>query len=215
MTIVPHQDDLLRQAMVEGQLKPNKIVCPRVIKAFMSVSRLPFCRDERITTSVYRDAAIFLRFGRVWLPPLVMAHMMQWADIKHHESVCVLGSSMGYMGALLHTYVKNVHVQDKPEHLFDERGLTPLENQHITIHQASPAVGPVAPADVVFVDGGEVESWPEDGWATRRTIAIHKNRIVCRETGSSLPFDVWLTAMDARLPEFRSQTQKDWLAASI
>lgn len=211
---MPHQDDLLRQALVDGQLKPSKITCPKVLKAFTAVSRLPFGRDPHITTSVYRDTVIPLLPGRTWLPPLVMAHMLQLADIKSHESVCVLASSLGYMGGLVHTYVRNVHVQDLPEHLYDDKGETPLEHQHITMHAVSPQEGPAVSVDVVLVDGGEVEAWPDTPWPTKRTIGVYRNRIVCRETGETAPLDVWLVSLDARLPEFRTHVEKDWLAAT-
>lgn len=211
---MPHQDDILLRSVVDGQLRPNKITCPRVLKAFETVSRQPFCRNTRISTSVYRDTCIAMLPGRTWLPPLLMAHMLQWADVKTHESVCVLASGLGYMGALLQTYVKNVHVQDNPHHLYNEQGESVLRG--ITLHTASPASGPAQAVDVVIVDGGEIEAWPDTPWQTTRTIGLHRNRIVCRETGATAPWDVWLTpTMDTLLPEFRAQKTKDWLAASL
>lgn len=207
---MPQQDDILRHAMVEGQLRPNRITCPRVLKAFESVSRQPFCRDPRISTSVYRDASIPLMLGRTWLPPLIMAHMLQWADVKANESVCVMASSLGYMGALLHTYIPYVHVQDDPCHLHNNKGETMLRG--IKMHAASPSLGLTEEVDVVIIDGGVVEAWPEAEWPCKRTIGLYRNRIACRETGATAPLDVWLSpTMDTFLPEFRAKLVKDWL----
>lgn len=206
-----HQDELLRRAMVDGQLRPNRITCPRVLKAFATVSRQPFCVDKNISTSIYRDSCIPLKPGRVLLSPLLMARMLQWADIQPHETVCVLASSLGYMGALIRTYNQQVCVQDLPEHTYDNRETNPFPG--INIHAQGIQEGPVTPADVVIVDGGEVEQWPQAPWLAKRTIALYHNRIVCRETGEKAPWDVWLDpTIETHLPEFRAHSKKDWLS---
>lgn len=210
---MPHQDELLRQVLVDRQLRPNKITCPRVLKAFITVSRQSLCRHHTISTSIYRDSCIPLKPGRILLSPLLMAQILQWANIQPHETVCVLASSLGYMGALIRTYNQHVSVQDLPEHLYNNndqetRFFSGIKLQAHSIHK-----GPIEPVDVVIIDGGEVEQWPEEPWQTKRTIALYNKRIVCRETAEKAPLDIWLNPdFETRLPEFRATHKKNWLA---
>ena len=203
-------DARFRKAMVDGQIKPNRIVSGQVQQAFLKVKRELFCSETHITTSIYRDSLIQQKNGRALLAPLTIAHMLQAAAIKPDESVLVITSGLGYTAALISTYVNHVFAQDLSENLTNPEGDIPLTHFPVTIFPQPITEGPCCDADVIIIDSGEVESWPHD-WKAKRLVGIHQNRIRINDD-MSYPWDVWHYPTKPILPEFQEKPTIDWLA---
>ncbi len=91
---------LARENMIKSQLKTNHIIDEAVIAAFNKVAREDFM-PEGYYNSAYLDEDIPLKDGRVMLEPLLVAHILQSAEIKTSDQVLVLGSATGYEVALI------------------------------------------------------------------------------------------------------------------
>lgn len=89
-----------RKNMVDGQLRPNRIKNQTVLQAFADTPREKFL-PPNLQEIAYADTPHILSDGRVVLPPLVQARMLQSLDIQAGHRVLVVGGLEGYMPVLL------------------------------------------------------------------------------------------------------------------
>lgn len=89
-----------REAMVSGQLRVSHVNEPRVIAAFRDVAREAFVPD-RFQALAYADTSIDLGHGRTLMPPLVLARLLNTANLAPEAHVLDVGSGLGYSAALL------------------------------------------------------------------------------------------------------------------
>lgn len=92
--------DAARTNMVENQLRPNKVTDERVIDAFLRLRRELFV-PARLRSIAYLDEDLPLGGGRFLAEPMVMARLLQAADVKPKDSALVVGAGVGYEAALL------------------------------------------------------------------------------------------------------------------
>ena len=92
--------DALRKAMVDSQIRPNKVIDDRVIAAFMSVPRERFV-TKNLQNIAYIDEDIHLSGGRFILEAMVMARIFQALELSPSQSVMLVGAGTGYTAALL------------------------------------------------------------------------------------------------------------------
>ncbi len=89
-----------RDVMVDGQLRPNKIVDPCLLEAARRLPRERFL-PPNLRALAYIDADVPLGGGRVLVQPLISARLIQLASPKAGEKALVIGAGTGYGAALL------------------------------------------------------------------------------------------------------------------
>ena len=89
-----------RLAMVDGQLRPNKVTDMAVIQAFLDVPRERFV-PESLRGTAYIDEDLPVGGGRFVMEPMVLARMLQIATIQSGDVVLEIGTGTGYGTAIL------------------------------------------------------------------------------------------------------------------
>ena len=89
-----------RLNMVEGQIKPNKVIDQALIDAMMAVPRERFVpADRRGVAYVDEDVAIGGR--RVLMEPRVLGRLLNDARITPDSRVLIVGAGTGYSAAIV------------------------------------------------------------------------------------------------------------------
>ena len=152
-----------RQAMVSGQLLPNKITDERVIEALTSVSR-DFFVPKELKGVAYVDEDIEVSPGRFVMEPMVLAKLVMAANIQKTDVVLELGCVTGYSSAVLgHLAGAVVAVEEdkalaqKADSLLQECG---ADNVVVICCANSEGVEKQGPFPVIFINGG-VEKIPQ------------------------------------------------------
>ena len=89
-----------RLNMVEGQLRTNRITDPALMGAFLRVPRERFV-PAGFAGAAYVDEDIPLGNGRYLMEPLVLARLIQLADIGREVRALFVGAGGGYGAAIL------------------------------------------------------------------------------------------------------------------
>ncbi len=95
-----HQFSVARRNMVDGQLKPNKVIDPRLLKVIGGVPREAFVPGSHRAVA-YIDEEIPLGGGRYLMEPMVLARLLQAAEVVASEVVLDVGCGSGYSAAVL------------------------------------------------------------------------------------------------------------------
>ncbi|PPD42152.1 MAG: protein-L-isoaspartate(D-aspartate) O-methyltransferase [Methylocystis sp.] len=105
----------LRRTMVERQLRPFDVTDVPLLERFMNVPRELFLPESQADLA-YSDLAVSLKgAGRMLLPPLVLARLLQGASPREGEKVLDIGGG-GYPAALLSGLVGEVvSLESDPE----------------------------------------------------------------------------------------------------
>ncbi|MCX7899066.1 MAG: protein-L-isoaspartate O-methyltransferase [Methylocystis sp.] len=100
----------LRRTMVERQLRPYDVTDVPLLERFLSVPRELFLPASQSAVA-YSDAAATLKAAsgarRSLLPPLVLARLLQGAEIREDETILDIGGA-GYSSALIAGLAKKV-----------------------------------------------------------------------------------------------------------
>jgi protein-L-isoaspartate(D-aspartate) O-methyltransferase len=135
-----------RNCMVDSQIRPNRVADPRILSA---MRRLP--REQFLPTNVwslaYADEDVPLGNGRFMLEPMVLARLLQAANLRDNERVLVVGAGTGYDAAVLAACGCRV---------------TALEEDSSLLAIAQ-AVLPIEAPGVTLVSGPLADGWPANG----------------------------------------------------
>jgi len=151
-----------REAMINGQLRPNKIVDPRVIGAFRAVPREVFVPKAK-RAMAYVDEDIEVLPGRWLMEPVVFGRLLDAAEISASDAVLDIGCLQGYSTAVF-AHLANVVVgveEDEDVVVRANEMLTELGLGTAAVVQNALSSGypKEAPFDVIFI-GGAVERIP-------------------------------------------------------
>ena len=91
---------LARSNMVSNQLRPNRVDDPAVLDAMADVPRERFL-PKALRGVAYADEDLPLPNGHWLIEPLVLARLIQAAEIQPSDVVLVIGCATGYAGAVL------------------------------------------------------------------------------------------------------------------
>jgi protein-L-isoaspartate(D-aspartate) O-methyltransferase len=145
-----------RLNMVQNQLRPNRVDDPKVLDAMAAVPRERFL-PKALRGVAYADEDLPLP-GNGWLiEPLVLARLIQAAEVRPTDVVLVVGCTTGYAGAMLARLAGTVLLVEPPaaaapvEALLDHLGVDNV----VVVVSDDPAAGHPgqAPYDVILLVG--------------------------------------------------------------
>ena len=132
-----------RDHMVDSQVRPNKVIDPRIIRAMRRLPRERFLPPASACRA-YADEDVPLPGGRAMIEPMVIARLVQLLKLREHETALVVAAGSGYGAALLDACGAKVTA------LEDDQGLLALARL------ALPAIAP----GVSLVEGPVAAGWP-------------------------------------------------------
>jgi protein-L-isoaspartate(D-aspartate) O-methyltransferase len=149
-----------RQKMVDGQVRPSDVTDAGVIDAMLTVPREAFVPQNQRALA-YLDLDLDVSEGgpakRFLIKPVVIAKMVQAADIKDTDDVLVVGCASGYLAALVGKLARQVTATEcDPSLVAKARGaLAELGIGNVAVKAAAVAAGDSAnaPYDVIILNG--------------------------------------------------------------
>lgn len=149
-----------RVNMVESQIKTNKVSDPRVQEAFLTVPREEFV-PKSARGIAYVDEDIAIGNGRYLMEPMVLARLVQSADVAAEDLVLVIGANTGYSSAIMaHLATTIVTLEQDPElaklaeHNLSQLGVDNAVVIEGDLTRGYPAQGPY---DVILINGSVAE----------------------------------------------------------
>jgi protein-L-isoaspartate(D-aspartate) O-methyltransferase len=149
-----------RLNMVEGQIKPNKVIDQALIDAMMAIPRERFVPADRRGVA-YVDEDVAVGGGRVLMEPRVLGRLLNDARITSDSRVLIVGAGTGYSAALVaRLAAKVVALEEDKALVATARGaLSELGVRGVILAEGRLAEGWAAegPYDVILVDGAVAE----------------------------------------------------------
>jgi protein-L-isoaspartate(D-aspartate) O-methyltransferase len=145
-----------RLNMVEGQLRTNKVFDEAVLDAFLMVPRERFV-PSALAGAAYRDHDVPLGGGRALLEPMVLARLIELAEIDVGDKVLDIGCATGYAAAILGRLATQIiALEQDPELVRQARSrLAELGAIHVAVVEGPLERGhsAAAPYDVILIEG--------------------------------------------------------------
>ena len=133
-----------RRMMVDGQVRTADVTNPDLIAAMLAVPRELFV-PPAVAGQAYFDADITVGNGRALLKPMVLAKLIQAAQVSDTDHVLDVGCATGYSSAVLSRVVGSV---------------VALEEDTTLAGQARAALAATGTAAVVVATGPLTAGWP-------------------------------------------------------
>jgi protein-L-isoaspartate(D-aspartate) O-methyltransferase len=145
-----------RNTMVDCQIRTSRVRDPEVIEALRVIPREAFVPD-RLKEIAYVDEDLRLAGERYLMEPMVLARLLQAAEIDPGDTALAIACTTGYSVALLARLAETV-VGVEPEADFvdvADRVLADLGVDNAAVIQGAPAEGypRQAPYDVILIEG--------------------------------------------------------------
>jgi protein-L-isoaspartate(D-aspartate) O-methyltransferase len=145
---------MLRERMVEEQLRSRDISDPRVLRAMRDVPRHFFVPDE-LKHLAYRDGPLPIGEEQTISQPYIVALMTQALHLSGHETALEIGTGSGYHTAILCELAGQVFSLERHPQLADGAGsaLAELGYNNVEIHvgDGSQGLPDMAPFDAIVV----------------------------------------------------------------
>jgi protein-L-isoaspartate(D-aspartate) O-methyltransferase len=163
-----------RRMMVDSQIRTSDVTDPRVISAFQNVPREKFVAPS-MTALAYLDIDVPVADGgsRRMLKPMVLAKLIQAAEIEPGDRVLIVGCATGYSAAIVASLAGSVVALEDDSTLADraKKNLSKVELVRGPL-PAGWAAG--APYDAILIDGA-IEVMPD----SFRSQLREGGRLVC------------------------------------
>jgi protein-L-isoaspartate(D-aspartate) O-methyltransferase len=146
----------LRQTMVDTQLRTNKVTDANVLAAMGEIPREMFVPEDRASLA-YIDEDIRIGKSRCMAEPMILARMIEAAEIGPEDVVLDVACGSGYSSAILGRIARAVVAVESDTELAGAAGsrLTKLRMDNVVVE-----IGPInagwfdqAPYDVIMVNG--------------------------------------------------------------
>lgn len=151
-----------RQKMVDGQVRPSDVTDIRIIDAMLAVPREPFVPESRRALA-YLDLDLDVSEGgqgqpsRFLVKQVVLAKMLQAAEIKATDRVLVVGCASGYAAAVVARFAGAVTATEGDSALAAKAAAALAANGcgNVAVRTAAAADGAPAdgPYDVILLNG--------------------------------------------------------------
>jgi protein-L-isoaspartate(D-aspartate) O-methyltransferase len=151
-----------RRAMVESQIRTNRVTDPRLIAALAEIPRELFV-PAKLRSIAYVDEALPLGNGRHLMEPLAFALLAQVAEISPKDVVLDIGCATGYSTAVLAKLgVTVVAVEEAPDFVREANRLLAEIADNTAVIEGPLAEGcsRQGPYDAILIEGG-VEEIPD------------------------------------------------------
>lgn len=152
--------EVARHNMVENQVRTNKVTDPLVIAAMEGVPRELFL-PEGMRGVAYIDEDIAVGGGRYAMEPMVIARLMQSAQIAENDVALVIGAGYGYSSALISRVAETVVAveSDKEMAAAAEATFQKQNYDNVIVVEGDLAAGYAkqAPYNVIVFDGAVAE----------------------------------------------------------
>ena len=109
-------NSILNRKMVDGQIKPINGVSQELVSIFNSLDRNDFMPDE-IKRNAYVEKNFVTSNDRIILKPDIIARIALHLSLKENENVLILGSTTGYLSAVLANQAETVIVVEEDKEL--------------------------------------------------------------------------------------------------
>lgn len=150
----------LRRTMVECQLRPNKVIDTKLLAAFEDVPRELFV-PKSLRGVAYVDEDLQIAPGRYLMEPMVLARLIQAADLEPDEVVLDIGAATGYGAAILSGLASTVVAVESDLILYEQANaiLRDLGKVNCVVVSEPLTAGypRSAPYDVILVEGAVAE----------------------------------------------------------
>ena len=146
----------LRQTMVDTQLRTNKVTDANVLAAMGEIPREMFVPEDRASLA-YIDEDIHIGKSRCMAEPMILARMIQAAEIGPEDVVLDVACGSGYSSAILGRIARAVVAVESDTELAGAASarLTKLGMDNVVVE-----MGPInagwsdqAPYDVIMLNG--------------------------------------------------------------
>jgi protein-L-isoaspartate(D-aspartate) O-methyltransferase len=144
-----------RNCMVDSQIRPNRVADPRILSAMRRLPRERFL-PANVWPLAYADQDVPLGNGRFMQEPMVLARLLQAANLRDKERVLVVGAGTGYGAAVLAACGCRVTaLEEDPALLAIARSVLPIEAPEVTLVSGPLADGWPAngPYDLILIEG--------------------------------------------------------------
>lgn len=204
-----------RNCMVDSQIRPNRVTDPRILSAMRRLPREHFLLAN-VWPLAYADEDVPLGNGRFMMEPMVLARLLQAANLGENERVLVVGAGTGYSAAVLAACGCRVTALEEDASLLAiARGVLPAEAPGVTLVSGPLAAGWPAngPYDLILIEGAVpaipaalgAQTHQETG---RILTAIHgEGRITQAVIAEATPFGVSISPLfdcgTPPIPSFR------------
>jgi protein-L-isoaspartate(D-aspartate) O-methyltransferase len=160
-----------RQKMVDGQVRPSDVTDNRIIDAMLAVPREAFVPENKRALA-YLDLDLDVSEGgqgqgqikRFLIKPVVLAKMLQAAEIKPTDRVLVVGCATGYAAAVIAQFSGQVTATEGDPAVAAKAVAVLAQNGcgNVAVRTAAAADGDPAdaPYDVILLNGA-TETVPE------------------------------------------------------
>lgn len=149
-----------RHFMIEGQIRPNKVVDLGVLEAMARLPRERFV-PRRLKGMAYVDEDLDLGSGRALMEPMVLARLLQAAEITRDDVVLVIGTGSGYEATVAATLAQTVLTLDSDS---EQQAQVEALAHALDIVQLATVTGDIrsgvpdqAPFNVIMVNGAMAE----------------------------------------------------------
>jgi protein-L-isoaspartate(D-aspartate) O-methyltransferase len=142
-----------RDRMVDGQIRPNKVIDPRLLRAMRTLPRELFL-PAQLRSLAYIDEDLKLPGGRTFMEPMVLARLIQLARLRSGERVLVVGAGAGYGAAVMAACGAEVTALEEDEPLLTlAREVLPEVAPGVTLQAGPLTAGLPGPWDVILIEG--------------------------------------------------------------
>lgn len=152
-----------RQNMVSGQIRTNRVTDERLIEAMEEIPRELFVPHAKRGVA-YVDEDVEIASGRYLMEPMVLARLVQEAEITANDMVLDVGCGTGYASAVMARLAGTVIALDVDESLASEaeKALSDVgaDNAIVVTGVLADGFSQQAPYDVILV-GGAVDHLPQ------------------------------------------------------
>ena len=125
---------VMREKMVETQIKARGVKDPRVLSALLKIERIRFV-PEKYLNLAYSDQPLPIGEGQTISQPYIVALMTELLELKGNEKVLEIGTGSGYQAAILAELAKEVYTIEIVESLASmaKKRLSELAYQNIKV----------------------------------------------------------------------------------
>ena len=145
-----------RRMMVDGQVRTADVHNPDLIAAMLAVPREHFV-PPRLAAQAYVDSDLEIAKGRVILKPMVLAKLLQAAQLQGDQQVLDVGCGFGYSSAIMARLAGSVVALEEDAQLASQAKEALAQNGagNVTVVTGPLAAGwpAAAPYDVILLNG--------------------------------------------------------------